>query len=463
VDRLLEELTGQGLLGVAEAAWASAYAVDQQIAIEGALLELDLVDEESLLRALGSSTGGSPASPKDLSAIDADSAALLPHGLAKSFSMCPLSRNGKRVVAIVERPLENEWIQELRDVFRLEIDQRVAPAHYLLLARERVYGIEAGPRAHALEAKLARRRGIEGIADVLRRWQGPVSLSAALHDVLSFATARVEYACFFAQHGEMLRVLAGEGGGHGRNQVIALPERESSLWPALAHRGCFLGLLPRTGADERFYATLNRQAPRWACVIPAPVQSTSSLSLHCDNGARGFPTRWSAELAILVSRIGQRGISRSEPLPDKQAGPPAVLAEPPVPTQPAVPELTDVERRVLDRLRRAADAASMSLEAFVDLKLGAATVKPPELVETSLLASELKGFFERLATEIPTQLARGMEAAFRDMSPRAAAAAPAAPPAMTPSADVELVVREATPREVSSYQSKRRKTERVKL
>jgi hypothetical protein len=61
-----------------------------------------------------------------------------------------------------------------------------------------------------------------------------------------------------------------------------------------------------------------------------------------------------------------------------------------------------------------------------------------------------------------------MEAAFRDLAPRMVAMGPPAvaapaPPAATPSAGIELVVQPAAPREVATYQSKRRKTERVKL
>jgi hypothetical protein len=356
-----------------------------------------------------------------------------------------------RVVALVERPLADEWIQELRDVFRIDLEQRVAPTHYLLLARERVYGVHAGEQAHALETRLERRRKAENVAGVLSRWQAPTSLSSALMDVLSFATARVEYACFFVRQGETVRVLTADG-DHTKGFVVALPHPDSKLWPALAHGGYFLGPLDGTDLDRRFYETLRRSPPRWACVIPAAIGSTISLSLHCDNGDRGMATRWVGELALLVSRIGQRNARTQAP------DPPMTLSA----ATPEPSELTAMERGGLDKLRRASNEANMPLDAFVDGLLAPRAAQP--VADASMLAGEVKGFFDRLATEIPAQLARGMEAAFRDLAPRVGGV-PASPRASPPQADVDVVLRPEAPaaREIASYESRRRKATRVKM
>ena len=473
MDRLLEELTSKGLLGAREAEWACATRDERSIPLDSALLDLDLVDEEGLLQALRACTGIASASGSDLAQLDVEAAKRLPQSFARSFSMCPLRLTGSRVVALVTWPLAEESVQELRDVFRLELEQRVAPSHVIAMALERIYGVSAGPAFHALEEKLERRRKIEDVASVLGRWRGPVSLSSALADVLTFATARAEFACFFARQGDALRTLTVSGGDIVKGAALALPDRSSTLWPALSQGGYFLGPLSGSDADARLYRDLHRPLPRWVCVIPAPVGSKSSLLFHSDNGGRGLATRWVAEFVLLVSRIGQIGggrtdigIAATSPQPDAPAKKPE--------TTPSAVEA--MERSVLDKLRRAAAAASLPLDAFVDQLLAPRQQQPPDDAATaSLLVGEVKGFFEKLATEIPAHFARGMEAAFRELAPRMAAVAPpppaaAAPPAATTRAfdastvaGIELVQQPQAPREVATYQSKRRKTDRIKL
>jgi hypothetical protein len=483
MDRLLEELTGKGLVGPREAQWALERSGERQIPVDSALLEMDLLDEEGLLQALRACTGIVAASGADLAALDVEAAKGLPQSFARSFSMCPLRRSDKRVVALVKWPLAGESVEELRDVFRIELEQRVAPSHVIAMALERIYGIAAGPFFHALEEKLERRRKIEDVAGVLTRLRGSPSLSSALASVLTFATARAEYACFFARQGDALRPLTASASGTVRGAPLALPDRASTLWPALCQGGYFLGPLTGGEADARFYRDLQRPQPRWVCVIPAPVGTRSSLVFYSDNGDRGLATRWVAEWVLLVSRIGQTGGIRPDvgvapPSPATSGGADGERDSPPHAPAPESPEptltlsLTTVERRVLDKLAGAAASAGQPLDVFVDRLLAA---RPHEAVDeaarTSLLVGEVKGFFEKLASEIPAHFARGMEAAFRDLAPRMVAMAPPAAPAHAPSAPsatmsaagVQLVAQPAAPREVATYQSKRRKTERVKL
>jgi hypothetical protein len=475
MDRLLEELTGKGLLGPREAQWARAFGEEHRIPLDAALLELDLIDEEGLLHALKACTGIAAASGANLVELDVEAAKRLPQSFARSFSLCPLRRSDKRVVALVTWPLANESVEELKEVFRLELEQRVAPSHVIAIALERIYGIAAGPFFHALENKLERRRKIEDVTSVLSRFQESVSLSSALASVLTFATARAEFACFFARQGDALRPLTASASGTFKGAPLAMPDRASTLWPALSQGGYFLGPLSGGQADVAFYRDLQRPLPRWVCVIPAPVGSRSSLLFCSDNGERGLATRWVAEWVLLVSRIGQIGAIRSEAgvtvtslatggadgerdVPRAEAG-----AKSPETT------LTAMERGVLDKLTRAAASAGLPLDVFADRLLAAQPREAAdEAARASLLVGEVKGFFEKLANEIPAHFARGMEAAFRELAPRMAAMGPPVVAAPTPSAataaaGVELVMQPEAAREVATYQSKRRKTDRVKL
>jgi hypothetical protein len=378
-------------------------------------------------------------------------------------------------VALVTWPLARESVEELKEIFRLELEQRVAPSHVIAIALERIYGIAAGPLAHALETKLERRRKLDDVASVLLRLQGSVSLASALTSVLNFATARADFACFFARQGDALRPLTASASGTVKGALLALPDRASALWPALSQGGYFLGPLAGGDADSRFYGNLRRPLPRWVCVIPAPVGSKSSLLFYSDNGDRGLATRWVAEWVLLVSRIGLTGGVRSEV--GGAAAPPVagdLDAEPDVSqaaSRGAVPEatLTAMERGVLEKLGRAAATAGQPLDVFVDRLLDARPREAAdEAARASLMVGEVKGFFEKLASEIPAHFARGMEAAFRELAPRMVAMAPPVASAPAPSAamtaeGVKLVAQPGAAREIATYQSKRRKTERVKL
>jgi hypothetical protein len=215
--------------------------------------------------------------------------------------------------------------------------------------------------------------------------------------------------------------------------------------------------------DLRFYAALERALPRWAFVAPVPAGARTMLL--ADNGGRGIAVQWAAELTLLLARLGRWGRAWLGPWPDEgaatvEAPPPPAAAESPAPAVSAPPALTEKEWPAIERLRQAAADAGMELDEFVDELL--ARHRPDSAAAASAMVAEVKGLFERLATDIPTQLARGMESAFRDLVPRLGTAPPRveSPPA---SAGVDLVLKPAAPREVASYQSRRGKSTRVKL
>lgn len=175
------------------------------------------------------------------------------------------------------------------------------------------------------------------------------------------------------------------------------------------------------------------------------------MVLYADNGARGIAARWVAELSVLAGRLGHRTAT-------------AASGEPTATDNDTGATLDASEQAALERLRAAADDAGMELLPFVD-KLLAEHASPAPPDPATALAGEVKGLFEKLATDIPAHLARGMEAAFRDLAPRLAAppAAAAGASRARPAASVEIVQKPAAPREVKSYASRRQKTRRVKL
>jgi hypothetical protein len=340
------------------------------------------------------------------------------------------------------------------------------------------------------------------------------TLASAIAEVLDFAGSLVDFSSFLVRKDVGLRVAAVRGGGHGAGLLLPLPEQGCSLEAALTHGGYFLGPLAGSEQDRHFCQALGRHFPQRVFIAPVPVAQGPTVVFFADNGPRGIAARWVAELTVLVARLGQRAgdweeqcrspaatveiplvprpfpqitaadqaeeeaeepeaepepeaAPKPEAVPEPEAVPdePAtVRSEEPEPAPPQEADLADVERAVLDKLREAATEAGVTLDAFVDERLGERPDPPPE-ESTAALVGEVRGLFEKLATDIPTQLARGMETAFRDMVPRLSTGAPAVAPAPRPSAaaSVELVQKEAGPREVESYKSRRRKTKRRRL
>ena len=497
MDRLIAELTASGTLDSAGVQWAQAYQAEHGGELDAVLLDLELVHEADLLKALGNRFGLSPAAPEDLTDIDPAVGQSLPLSFSKSFFMCPVRASGNDLVALVRSPLVAENVAELRDLFGIEVQQRVAPSHHLEVARERVYGVAVSPRTQKLEERLQRHRAAPDVNRVLGRLARAASFADAIVEMFEFAQCSVESSCFLVDRDSALHCVVYRDGST-RAAAIGAPNPACTLAPAVIHGGYFLGPVAGTEADREFFASIERDVPRWAFVSPVPAAGEGKVVFCADNGARGIPTRWVAELTLLAARVGQRGAEEraaapaepvavapaagviASPLADAPGSePPPAISEPAPqpdpPAAPAEPAVSEADQRVLERLRGAAAVAGVSVERFVDELLRereAPTVPRPapeaSAVATAAVVTEVKGLFEKLATDIPTQLARGMESAFRDLVPRLGTPAAGAPPAAaaprpSAAAAVELVQKAPAKREVSNYRAKRRKAARVKL
>jgi hypothetical protein len=448
VDRLLAGLKAEGVLDADAGDWARAHQAEHGGTLDTALLELDLIDEQALLAGLKSRFGRPVATPDDFARVEPDLGKRLPESFGKSFSICPLRLSGNVLVALVASPLASEWVEELRELFALELRELVAPGHYLALAAEKAYGRPLGERTRQLEARLVRRRSAPNVADVLRAMARAPTIAASATVLLELGSCLVENCCIFVARNDELRLISSGGGTAAR---IPWPEPGSSVRPALVHGGYFLGPVAGTSADRKFYESLGRELPRRALVAPMPSPQSGRAVLYADNGPRGIATRWLAELTLLAARFGHKSgdweVATSASVP--AAPPPSSLP-------------TEEEQRALAKLRAAADDAGSELLPFVD-ELLRMRASPSGAEPSAALAGEVKGLFERLATDIPTHLARGMEAAFRDLVPRLSGAQAAGPAARQPAPDVGLVQTQAAPREVASYASRRHKTQRIKL
>jgi hypothetical protein len=515
MDPLIEELTTRGVLDPQTLDLARAYQAERGINLESALLELDLIDEDGLLSGLEACYGMQAARPSDLARAEPNAGSHLPQGAAKSFGLCPVRFEDNALICFVQSPLPKESVLELRELFGLIAQPLLAPAHYSNLVRSVVYGTPLSETTRALEARLAERRAID-VRQALAELEHGESLSAMTEHVIGFAQHFFDFSCFFVFKDRRLRVGASSSAYPAPGGVLPEPDADCQLRPAILHGGFFFGPISDTGGSRRFYASLRRPLPRWAFVAPARAAGGSSVVFYADNAERGIAPPRVAELTLLVARLGGRGrpVVRREPyestmpnaLGSDTQEPEVRAAGRQVPTprdskdfasptkEPATVEqaiaaprasqsgapsiadepLTTEELDVLQRLRALAGRANMKLSDFVDELLRQRSNEAGTDAAAALVA-EVKGLFDRLATDIPSHFARGIEGAFRDLGPRLAAQAPPpvaqAPPAThaTPAATapqaapVQVVAKESAAREVPDYKSRRRKSARVKL
>jgi hypothetical protein len=453
-----------------------------------ALLELDLVDEEGLLAALAQVSGLAAATAADLGAAEPAAAARLPLAASETFRLCPLRLQPDGVVAVVTQRLPDRWEQELRDLFALGVTQVVASTHHLAVARHAVYGAPLDARTQALAERLARRRAAEGAGAVVAAMAAAPSLKAAAGELLAHGLRLLEFCCLLRPGADVARPwLIGRDGAWQRGEA-ALPLGPGCVFgAAVLHSGYFLGPIPESPAHRAFFAALGREVPRTAFVAPAPGTGEPALVLFGDNGPRGIAPRWVAELSLLTARLGQWHpapgarppevvLARPEPASTRAPAPPAEAPpepesqpQPQSPPQPQ-PDLSAEDRATFARLRAAAAAAGQPPAAFLEQLLTTSRARPEPPAAPTVGGGEVKELLNKLASDIPTQLARGVENAFREMlgrlGPQAAAApaAGAAPARATPAATVELVTTAtAQPREVPDYRARRRKIETTKF
>jgi hypothetical protein len=476
-DRLLEELVERGHLDAAAAGVTRAHARSADVSLDVALLDLDLVVEDQLLGVFAELQQLPSVRLSELDSLDPTLATQFPLGFSRSFGICPLRLEGRVLRTLASSPLSEAWVNELRDLFHVQTEQCVAPPHYVDVTRERVYGVPLSECQRGIEARLARRRRLPTIEEMLARLERASNLSQGLLEGIQYAGSLLDFACMLHEKDGVLRVARATSGEPSK--PVSPPGHGSVLRGPLLHATYFLGPVPDNECERAFYHALCRPIPKVALLAPLSQAGNRGLFAYMDNGPRAIPARSVAELTMLFSRVGLRDAStrlargqraaaaprdRDAGVTPEQPGDASAQAAP-CASAPCSAACDDEERLVLVRLRQGAREANVSLPAFVDRLLG--LPEPAKAEPSAALVGEMKNLFERLATDIPTHLARGMESAFRELVPRIAAAPPPAVPAPVTHRAHEpmlgLVHQQAEKKEPKDYASRRAKAPRLKL
>ncbi|MCC6132477.1 MAG: hypothetical protein IT186_21345 [Acidobacteria bacterium] len=155
-QRLGDILVGARALSAEMRDKAVAYRAKHKVRIGTALLELGMVAEEILLRALSVQSQTPPARATDLLNVRPDVIRLIPPKLAAKFCVIPFRRSGRSLAVAMRDPKDLPAVDEIAFLTGLSIVPHVALEARILASLERYYNIPLDARFRVLLEKLDR-------------------------------------------------------------------------------------------------------------------------------------------------------------------------------------------------------------------------------------------------------------------------------------------------------------------
>ena len=158
-SRLASLLVQDGLVSAKKMAEAFQRQVIYGGTLDTILLEMDVVDEGTLLDALGRSSAlpiaGDLPSLEQLAAADVQK--WMPPAMSERFRAVPVALDGNTLRVLVIDPPDRKQLDELGYTLSLTIEPIIVPEHRFVQAAELVYGVPVPARFASLAAKLRQR------------------------------------------------------------------------------------------------------------------------------------------------------------------------------------------------------------------------------------------------------------------------------------------------------------------
>src|SRR5438270_4376471 len=158
-SRLASLLVQDGLVSAKKMAEAFQRQVIYGGTLDTILLEMDVIDEGTLLDALGRSSAlpiaGDLPSLEQLQAADVQK--WMPAAMTERFRAVPVALDGNVLRVLVIDPPDRKQLDELGYTLSLTIEPIIVPEHRFVQAVELVYGVPVPARFASLAAKLRQR------------------------------------------------------------------------------------------------------------------------------------------------------------------------------------------------------------------------------------------------------------------------------------------------------------------
>jgi len=158
-SKLASLLVQEGLVSPKKVAEAFQRQVIYGGTLDTILLEMDAIDEPTLVEAMGRASGLPTAGdlPSRAELERAGAASWFPATLSEKFRAVPIALDGNVVRVLVLDPPDRKQLDELGYQLSRSIDPIVVPEHRFVHAVEMVYGVSVPARFHSLAAKVRRR------------------------------------------------------------------------------------------------------------------------------------------------------------------------------------------------------------------------------------------------------------------------------------------------------------------
>jgi hypothetical protein len=329
-DDLVRLLLQEGL--VAEAALERALARQKAAGgtLDTALLELDLVDEPSLVDALSRASGLPPPPPAALADTAPGIRRLFPARLARSHGVAPFRLEGRDLTLLAPWPTDLAALDELAGMLAVRVAPHVAPEWRVKELLHLVYGLAPGER-HAKLAALLRRREAAGdpmafhidvvfeLPPAPEPEAGPpgwttdearaaLAAAATRDEVVRVALRHARDVFPFAAFLRVVRdglvgheALGGGAAGRDRVRAFARPVADAGVAGDVVRAGG-----PHVGrppAGDPLLAALDRGEPHLVVLQPIRVGGRTAAVLYADGDAPVSPARVQG-LLVFAAGVG---------------------------------------------------------------------------------------------------------------------------------------------------------------
>ena len=334
---LLEMLSEAGLISRDQLDEALLNRVVYGGKIGTSLIELDLLDEETLARFLSKKLAVPYVHPDQLIAIPEDVIKLVPRGLALKYKVVPLRFHNKRLSLAMADPSDLRAVDEIAFITDFIIKPLIAPELRLIQALNKFYGYEINDRyrhilekmidwqGSAAEAEEAQRAHDElidesALAEAVLVEEEPVDqLSmASISEALANARTREEIGvimlgylgqvfdrgALFVVRGDSVfgwRAIKDKKELKDFNRFSLGLDESSVIKTVVEGRSPYLGGLPNKGANAELILGLGGDPPRMTLLMPIQLAGRVVNVLYADGGDKNLGERMS-ELNRLIRK-----------------------------------------------------------------------------------------------------------------------------------------------------------------
>lgn len=327
-ERLTESLVELGTLEADRAEEALDRQVLQGGALDTSLLELDLVDETSIIAGLEAAYGLSVAdAQRALGPADPRALRVFPEPWAKKHMLAPLelSADGEQLFVLSPAPLDAGLLSRLGELLEISLMPVLAPEFRVWQRLARLYDLEPPERFRPLIGELGQSARPSdppvlsppparapptasspplGFSEAVNRLRDAQDRDEIVRTTLRYAVANLEVVVMFINHDSHLEGWMGMGPGTERLPHLKVDlTSESAFRVVLDTQAHYLGPLPSDEAHGELLGHLGRSRPRSVLIVPVRIRNRTVALLYGENGAEAIAPRVAADLMLFTTHL----------------------------------------------------------------------------------------------------------------------------------------------------------------